>query len=254
MQNKHKFAGFSGGKDSTAMVIRLAELGEDFKMIFTPAGRELPEVFEHIAKVEKLIDREVVRPPAPTIDSLIEQYGALPNWRQRWCTRQIKIEPCQDYLEQFIIEDEDGNRIAPILYIGLRADEEDREGGRYYDVDFQTPLRDWGWGVTEVYEYLDNLGIEVPARTDCDLCYGQRLGEWHDLWRFHPDRYAEAEALEKKHGHTFRSPGRDSWPAPLSELRQRFENGRRPRGSMSDDVQLDLFDCKKMQKCRVCSL
>ena len=34
---------FSGGKDSTAMVLRLSELGEDFKLLFTPTGDELPE-------------------------------------------------------------------------------------------------------------------------------------------------------------------------------------------------------------------
>ncbi len=245
MSDQPKFAGFSGGKDSTAMVLHLAELGVDFKMVFTPAGRELPEVFEHIDRIEKLSGREVVRPPAPTVDQLIEHYGALPNWRQRWCTRQIKIEPCQKYLEAFE---------NPILYIGLRADEEEREGGRYYDVDYQTPLREWGWGIDEVFRYLEERGVEVPARTDCDYCFGQRLGEWHDLWKFNPERYAHAEALEEKIGHTFRSPGRDSWPAKLSELRERFEAGKRPRGATPDETQLDLFDCKKMQRCRVCSL
>ena len=260
MEDPPKFAGFSGGKDSTAMVLRLAELGEDFKMIFTPAGRELPEVFRHINLIQKMTGREVVRPPGPSVEQLIDKYSALPNWRQRWCTRQVKIEPRQDYLEQFVElvepekEGDEPTRIEPILYIGLRHDEEERDGGRYYDVDYRCPLQEWGWGIDDVYDYLEEVGVEVPARTDCDYCYGQRLGEWHDLWKFHPDRYAHAEAREEETGHTFRSPGRDTWPAKLSELRQRFENGDRPRGAHTDEKQLQLFDCKNMQRCRVCSL
>lgn len=40
---------FSGGKDSTAMAVLLAERGEDFELLFTPTGNELPELFSHIA-------------------------------------------------------------------------------------------------------------------------------------------------------------------------------------------------------------
>ena len=31
---------FSGGKDSTALALRMAEIGEDFVLFFTPTGRE----------------------------------------------------------------------------------------------------------------------------------------------------------------------------------------------------------------------
>lgn len=35
---------FSGGKDSTALALRLHELGEAFSLLFTPTGNELPDV------------------------------------------------------------------------------------------------------------------------------------------------------------------------------------------------------------------
>ena len=48
---------------------------------------------------------------------LIKQWNALPNWRQRWCTRVLKIEPFAAYLM----------RHSPArFYVGLRADEEAR--------------------------------------------------------------------------------------------------------------------------------
>jgi len=96
------------------------------------------------------------------------------------------------------------------------------------------------------FEYLDARGVEIPLRTDCAWCFFQTLGEWYNLWREYLEIYLEAEAIEAAMGYTFRSPGRDSWPAPLAELRVRFEHGDIPRGA---DVQQDLF---ARQKCRVC--
>lgn len=90
---------FSGGKDSTAMALRLAELGERFVCLFTATGNELPELRAHIESVAALCNAELVTPKGPTLDELIRFYEALPNWRQRWCTRQIKIVPCIAYLK-----------------------------------------------------------------------------------------------------------------------------------------------------------
>lgn len=122
--------------------------------------------------------------------------------------------------------------------------------------DFATyryPLREWGWGIEQVYGYLDARGVKVPDRTDCALCYDQRLSEWYRLWKEHPAIFARAEALEAKTGHTFRSPSRDTWPAALKDLRAEFERGRAPRGI----VALPLFGdyaVEQSQRCRVCTM
>jgi 3'-phosphoadenosine 5'-phosphosulfate sulfotransferase (PAPS reductase)/FAD synthetase len=229
---------FSGGKDSTALVLRLAELGEDFECLFTPTGNELPTLQAHIESIIALIDRPLVRPPNLSLMFWVQKHQALPNWRQRWCTRQIKIEPCIAYLME---------HPGSTLCVGLRADEEERQGlyGSY--ATYRYPLREWGWTKADVYAYLDTRGITVPPRTDCALCYGQQLGEWYTLWRDYPGEYAKGERLETQMGHTFRSPQRDSWPAPLSELRAKFEQGHIPRDV---DLNLSLFDT--IQPCRVC--
>lgn len=163
-------AGFSGGKDSTAMVMRLAELGEDFACLFTPTGNELPALKAHMQRVmAEIAPREMVLPPNRSLAEWIDFYGALPNWRQRWCTRQIKVAPCAAYLAQ---------RPGSTLLVGLRADEPEREGlyGPY--ANYRYPLREWGWGLAEVWGYLESRGVDVPARTDCAVCPYQRLGEW----------------------------------------------------------------------------
>jgi PP-loop superfamily ATP-utilizing enzyme len=236
---------FSGGKDSTALALRLAGLGEDYTLLFTPTGDELPECLEHIARVVTLTGRPlVVRSCGRSLYGLIDGYEALPNNRQRWCTRQLKIEPAKAYLLE---------HPGSVLLVGLRADEEHREGMWGEFASYRYPLREWGWGLQEVWGYLDARAVKVPDRTDCAVCYDQRLSEWYRLWKEHPDRYARAEGLEARTGHTFRSPSRDTWPAALKDLRAEFERGRKLRGI----VPLPLFatyDTPARDRCRVCSM
>ena len=104
----------------------------------------------------------------------------------------------------------------------------------------------------EVVDYLKARGVTIPTRTDCARCYGQRLSEWWELWKTHPEVYADAEAQEQAHEHTFRSPGRDTWPASLSDLRERFEQTYVPRGVK---LQLPLWEEDPEDTgCRVCRL
>lgn len=236
-----QLAGFSGGNDSTAMVLRLAELGESFSCLFTPVKNEPPELFAHVQRVSALIDRPLVEPPNVSLMALILQNRALPNHRQRWCTRQGKIQPTLAYLMSLTER--------PIYCIGFRADETARDGlyGDY--ATYRYPLQEWGWGLAEVVDYLDARGVKPPKRTNCMLCYDQRLGEWWELWRDKPAEYEKGEALEAMYGHTFRSPARDSWPASLRDLRQRFEQGHVPRGA---DFQLSIFDEETYGRCRLC--
>jgi hypothetical protein len=212
----------------------MAELGENFALLFTPTGNELPGVVEHVRNTASTLARELVLPPGPTLADLIETFGALPNNRQRWCTRMIKIEPCRAYLI---------THPGSTLCVGLRADEEERQGMYGAQATYRFPLREWGWGIKEVLGYVKDKGLSVPARTDCAWCYDQRLVDWRNLLRQHPTVYADGEALEAKTGKTFRSPSRDTWPAGMKELREQFESGRKLRGEDGD--------CEEA-RCRVC--
>jgi 3'-phosphoadenosine 5'-phosphosulfate sulfotransferase (PAPS reductase)/FAD synthetase len=226
-------AAFSGGKDSTAMVLRLHESGESFRLLYTATGNELPEVRDHIQRIASLTGAEFVDLHSPTLEELIDEQQCLPNWRMRWCTRMIKIEPCKEWLESHPEE---------VLAVGLRADEEGRAGGTYEGAEIIYPMREWNWGLGEVVSYLERREIAVPKRTDCAVCFFQTLEEWRELWLNHPEEYARGEAWEAQIGHTFRSNGRDTWPAGLAELRQEFERGRMPKKAT------------RKVRCRVCDM
>jgi len=237
----------SGGKDSTALALRLAETAPsvDFTYLCTPTGDELPEMLEHWGRLEDMLGNPIVRVSNGTLDGLIEKWNALPNGRQRWCTRVLKIEPCLAYFAAL--------PVGSVLYVGLRADEEERQGIYSTTIDSRFPLREWGWELAEVTGYLRRRGVSIPARTDCARCYGQRIGEWWDLWKMHPSIYADAEAQETATGHTFRSAQRDTWPAGLADLRTEFSSGRVPPGARSQ-LSLPVIDDGGGTACRVCRL
>lgn len=222
----------------------------DFEYVITPTGNELPDMFRHWLDLQERLGQFKVLTQGVSLQGLIRRWDALPNARMRWCTRVLKLEPFIDYVR---------SNAPCTVYVGLRADEETREGAVYGEVDGveqRFPLREWGWGVTEVMQYLDHHGVKIPDRTDCALCYAQQLGEWWNLWKFHPELYEEGIKFEEDTGHTFRSDSRDTWPASLKELRQRFEQGEIPTRSKSTKYQGRLFAETGFNrgKCRVCSL
>jgi 3'-phosphoadenosine 5'-phosphosulfate sulfotransferase (PAPS reductase)/FAD synthetase len=228
--------GLSGGKDSTALALRLAEIEpRDYEYICNETGNELPAMQDHWKKLEGLLGKPIVRVRhTKDLEGAIRQMNMLPSVFARWCTRVLKIQPTIAYME----------RLPPgsVLYVGLRADEEERKGLFGEDIAIRFPMREWGWKETDVWAYLDKRGVCIPARTDCAWCPYQRLGEWRDLYENYPDLWAQGVALEKEMGATFRSPGRDTWPADLDALGREFASGR------------PLRAFKRNQTCRVCSL
>lgn len=233
----------SGGKDSTATALWLNEHEpRDYTYICTPTGNELPDWFAHMRTLQALLGKPVLPVMGGTLKGIIAEQNMIPNWRARFCTRMLKIDPFAAWLM--------GHTPATV-YVGLRADEEERAGGDYTripDAEIRFPLREIGWNEADVLGYLEQRGVRIPERTDCAWCFFQTLGEWWVLWREHPGLYAEAEGIETERGHTFRSPGRDTWPAALADLRGEFEAGRVPGRT---NRQHDLF---RGMQCRVCQL
>ena len=237
----------SGGKDSTAMALRLKELkpDTDFTYVCTPTGNELPAMFQHWSKLRETLGGKFIPIMGGTLEGIIDKEKMIPNWRARFCTRMLKIEPFAAWLMT-----QSKNYDHVFSYVGLRADEEERVGGDYTkvpDVEMIYPMRQWEWGINDVLNYLEQKNIVIPERTDCAWCFFQTLGEWWVLWKEHPELYQQGVDIEEKHGYTFRSDSRDTWPAALKGLREEFENGRIPPRTKR---QRDLFG---QMQCRVCT-
>ena len=230
----------SGGKDSSAMAVRLKELnpGIRYEYVFTPTGDELPPMVEHFKYLETILKTKLIALAGKTLFDLIEEKKMIPNFWAKWCTKELKIHPFIDYMEKLPF----GSK----MYVGLRYDEDTRFGLVPMDKQFTAhyPMKDWKWTINDVWEYLDSKGIIIPERTDCGCCHQQRLIEWRQLLFDYPDRYQMYVDIERKYGHSFRSDTRDSWPAFLDDLRNHFLWGRKLRKS----------NARGLKKCRFCSM
>lgn len=238
----------SGGHDSTALSLLLKEREpRPYNYVCTPTGNELPSMFKHWLDLGKRLGKRVIPVTGGTLENVIREQGTLPNFRRRYCTRIIKIIPFREFLVKQL-------KYGPVTaYVGLRADEPGRAGGAYDSIpgiDIRYPLREWGMDDPAVLASLAERGVEVPRRTDCAICYHQRIGEWFLLWKDHPDEFQKGVEIEEEFGETFRTPGRDSWPSSLKEMRERFEAGDVPK------ISLKRMEREMMQSgtCRVCSL
>ena len=110
MENIKHIVQFSGGKDSTCMLLMMLEKEMPVdEIIFCDTGMEFPQMYEHIDKVEHYIGRKVTRLKAehsfewymfekPRTKGKWQDlcgYGWARMW-QRWCTRVLK----QHFLKQ----------------------------------------------------------------------------------------------------------------------------------------------------------
>jgi 3'-phosphoadenosine 5'-phosphosulfate sulfotransferase (PAPS reductase)/FAD synthetase len=255
----------SGGKDSTALALRLKELNPDidYQYVITPTGDELPEMEEHWKNLETLLGKKLIRLHAEyDFYELIERKMALPAHHSRWCTEMLKLIPVNEYYRE----------VSPaITYVGLRADEDFRKGNSFYDDDVKQcfPMQEWGWRIGDVYSYLAKRGVTIPRRTDCGCCFWQRIDEWYSLWEQYPERFKKYEDLEFLVGHTFMTPGKHTkWSHRLFELRCQFERGEKPtavirREKLNKRLKKqpnffmqpsEPFDYNMTKRCAVCSL
>lgn len=236
---KHVIA-LSGGADSTAMSLHLKAVRPhiDFEYVCTPTGDELPPMVDHWRNLEKLLGKPIKNLSTLTLFEAIEKHKAIPNFRMRFCTSVIKIQPFLEYME--------GLPEGSVMYVGLRADEPDRLGMQTEDDTFSVeyPMREWGWTRADVEASLACHGVMIPKRTDCGACFYQRIAEWKSLLDEYPERYQRYVEIEEQYGHTFRSPRRDTWPASLKDLRESFKERSLPK---------ERKNVKRSSMCTWCS-
>ncbi len=208
---------FSGGKDSTAMTIRLLEEGYPVdEIVMMDTGWEFPQMHEHIKKVQEHIGREItiLHPPdsfeylllkkpiirhkkdAPDHGQVFRWGHGWPSPRRRWCT-YFKSRTVNWYMKERY-----GKNVYQ--YIGFAADEIKRTGcgtacsgentkgvERLYPLIF-----DWDMDEKECLQYCYDRGFDWGglykdfARVSCFCCPLSRLGELRTVRRKYPELWA----------------------------------------------------------------
>jgi 3'-phosphoadenosine 5'-phosphosulfate sulfotransferase (PAPS reductase)/FAD synthetase len=164
--------------------------------VFCDTRKELPETYEYLDKLEAFLGKPIVRLNADRgFDHWLEVYGNyLPSSRMRWCTRQLKLKPFEDYVGDDPV----------VSYVGIRGDE-DREGYISTKPNIRPvfPFKEDGLNKADVLRLLQEAGLGIPeyykwrTRSGCYFCFFQRKSEWAGLLKNHPDLFEESKKYEK---------------------------------------------------------
>lgn len=204
-------------------------------IVFCDTGKEFPQMYDHISKVERYIGREVTRLiPEKSFDYWLGEhiktrgknkgkrgYG-WPDFRNRYCTDRLKRVPFLNYLK--------GKNI--IEYHGIAIDERERANkNKNTGWDIRYPLIDWSITEEQALQYCYDKGFDWGGlykrfrRVSCYCCPLQRIGELRTLYTYYPALWDAMVVMDKRSFRSFRAD------YTLEELENRFK----------EDKQLKLF-------------
>lgn len=264
MTAERHILGLSGGRDSAALAVHMRQTRPELPLeyFFTDTGKELPEVYSFLDRLEGFLGCPIQRlNPDRGFDFWLEEYNNfLPSPRTRWCTRQLKLKP----LEQWLRTDLDAG-VHVHSYVAIRADEPSRDGyqSTHPNLRVHLPLRAAGIDKRGVLDILEQADVGEPdyyawrSRSGCTFCFFQQKIEWVRLAERHPDAFAEAVSYEKtalkdgspftwSHGESLlelTAPARVAQIKSDYELRRERMMRRRPRNPLAgDDAPIDIDD------------
>ena len=230
---------FSGGKDSTAMLVRMIEEGmpiDDIVFIKVMAtatiGAELPEMYEYIERVEEYIHRKItVVPSILNFDEVFHQvfgsglrrgqiYG-YPFTIGAWCNNRLKIRTIEQHFKTY------GEHIR---YIGIAADEPERL--IRLEPYCRAPLAEWGMTEKDCVSFLQERGLTNPLyqkfrRLGCWFCVKQGLDSLRVIRREYPEYWAMMLRWDLESPQPFKPE------YTVHDLEERFA---------AEDCQLSIFD------------
>lgn len=257
----------SGGKDSAALAIYMRDRVPEMEYIFHDAGKELPETYEYLAKLEAYLGRTIHRTTPPdSFDHWFKVFGGMiPSNHRRWCTKQLKLKPFEEFV---------GDK--PVInYIGIRADE-DRVGyiSTKPNITAVFPFREDGLVYNDIVRILNDAGVGLPrytewgrSRSGCFFCFYQQKIEWVRLKERYPDLYEQAKAYERPNdinGNIFYWNQNESLeeleqPDRVAEVKAKFERTQqrkrsrmKNKGLMAVLTGLDTDDVD--EGCTICSI
>jgi len=238
MKNEKHVLGVSGGKDSAALAVYMRDNYPeiDIDYFFTDTGKELPEVYSFLGKLEGYLGKPILRlNPDRDFDFwLMKHNNFLPSAQARWCTICMKLKPFEKWVNEFIRQG-----LQVYSYVAIRSDEEYRAGyqSRNDKLEVLLPFKENGIDKFNVLEILNNSGLGLPdyykwrSRSGCTFCFFQRKIEWVNLLEIHPDAFEEAKQYEKTsevHGSSFTWSENESLedlskPERVSQIKEEYK-------------------------------
>lgn len=234
---EYHVASFSGGKDSTAMVLHMIERGDHLdEVVFCDTTMEFPGMIRHVEKVKQVIEAAGIKFTELRAPHDFEYYLAeyevenrkpgsdfygVPGYGwaghlSRWCTKTLKVGIINNHLQEL------RETYEVIQYIGIAADEDYRlEREQNQDQSHRHPLREWGWVEDDALRYCYARGYDWEglyelkrnpktgkARVSCWCCPLQSYEDLRILRHCFPDLWEKLLDLDRRqckkfqHGYT----------------------------------------------------
>ena len=209
---------FSGGKDSTAMLLKMLEDNWDIaEIIYCDTGKEFPQMYEHIEKVKKYIkenyNMEITTLKAKKsfdyymfdhIKTKGKNKGSKGyGWATmgiRWCTTLLKNYVIDSYLRKYKNQEETYTEC-----IGIAYDEQKRIKDKKY------PLVEYKMAEKDCLEYCYSKGFDWGGlyehfdRLSCWCCPMKNLKELKTLYEHYPELWEELKEMDRKSNNQFKS-------------------------------------------------
>lgn len=208
---------FSGGKDSTFLLLELIRRGYRLdEVVFFDTGWEFPAMYEHIELCKEIceargikfvtlrpvnsFDYEMLERPVKKRDGRTQSGCSWCGGTVRWGTK-FKIEALDGYVEKI------GD---VIVYVGIAADETERlEKERKEYKRF--PLAEWGTVEAECLQGCYDAGFDFGGmyehldRLSCMYCRNKNIKELRNIRKFYPDVWEKLKERQTMTEHPLKS-------------------------------------------------
>jgi 3'-phosphoadenosine 5'-phosphosulfate sulfotransferase (PAPS reductase)/FAD synthetase len=222
---------FSGGKDSTAMLLMMLEkeIPVD-RIICVDTTKEFPQMYEHIKKVQAMIEPLKIEVVKIDFDYFFADKEIMRGankgkfgygWtgaRGRWCTH-LKVAAINKIIKKI------PNAPNTVEFVGIAYDEVKRAEKKYIkEKNVRLPLVEWQITERQALDYCYSKGLDWGGlyekfhRVSCWCCPLSRIGSLRTLYNDFPELWKELEEMDKKSWRNFKSN------YTVTELREKFAN------------------------------
>jgi len=202
----------SGGQDSTAMTLRLLELGEPLDyIVFCDTTLEHDEMYEYIDKLDSFFQRKYNKKitmlnPKITFNEYIFQPRKKGDYIGKTRGTPSVIDMCfwRKEAKQATFErwaKKEGIFKSMVQYNGFTSNESSRATNSPAYVI--APLYDWGWSENDVSNYLQKNHMENKlyqhfSRTGCAVCPKNKIDDKYMLYKHYPEKWEYMKDTEEK--------------------------------------------------------
>ena len=222
---------FSGGKDSTWMLLEMLRRGERIdEVVFFDTGWEFPQMLRHIEKIKGLVQKEnipftTLHPSKPfdylMFDKPVKERGGGSHLGYSWCG----LKDCRWGTTEKLttINTHFSNEPNHIQCIGIAADEverlvKERKGKKRF------PLAEWGTTEAECLQGCYSLGYDWEGlyedldRVSCKFCALKNLKELRNIYWKMPNVWEELRDYQRRTDMPYKGDGQS-----VFDLEKRFE-------------------------------